>query len=235
MPPFPHDAPWTWHSAVALFLRWRLWLVMRGLFRRDMLIQQNLFLAPTRENNAADLVWLFAVACTGRILWTPETWCEKRFYNDSTHVLWKPHSWRHSLAEIPALAANLVNNRTSLSRPLRGCLLVAVWRSCGLEGMRWIPTGIYAPRNSPFDGFCSKSCTPVRLANSHVLAHFGTCGRIADRCQEGIRNANALSRRCPCSWRGVTFFLHRNHSRRKEFSNGFDLALGHPYFRHFRL
>lgn len=162
-PPFRRDSLWTWHNAVTLFLDGELWQVMRGLFRRDQLIGQNLFLTPTRDNNAADMVWLFAVACTGRIVWKPDTWCEKRFYGDSTHALWKPHTWRHSLAEIPALHKNLVANQSVRTARLRGGFLVLLWAVIRLGRNALDAASIYRASEQTIRRFLLKIARAARV------------------------------------------------------------------------
>ena len=124
--PFSNDAPWAWTSPLQLFLGHHLWLTVRGIFRRAFVIEHDLFMPATRENNAADLVWAFAMACSGRFVWTRETFCRKRFYPQSTHAQFKQRTWRHTRVEYAALRAHF-QKRAGISARLRGEWMALLW------------------------------------------------------------------------------------------------------------
>ena len=125
--PFLNDAAWTWREPFKLFFAKHLWVAFRGVVRRRVVIQQNLFLPATRDTNAADMVWTFALACSGRFVWTPECLIQKRFYGSSTHAQWKLRTWRHTLTEFARLRALLWNDPASPRARLRAELLASLW------------------------------------------------------------------------------------------------------------
>ena len=125
---------WTTRCALDLFLRHQLWLAMRGVFRRAFLVQNALWLQPTRDNNSADLVWLYALACRGRFVATRETFCFKRFYPTSTHARAQPRNLASTWTEWIALVHLLVTTQHGLRARLRGAALALLWFCLRLGG-----------------------------------------------------------------------------------------------------
>ncbi len=132
--PFSNDAAWTWREPLKLFLEQHLWLASHGMVRRARVVEKNLFLPATRDTNAADIVWTFALACTGRFVWTPQCLIQKRFYSTSTHAQWKLRTWRHSVREFSLLRALLQNSSVSPRERMRAETLALIWTILRLGG-----------------------------------------------------------------------------------------------------
>jgi glycosyltransferase involved in cell wall biosynthesis len=63
-------------------------LQFHGLFRRRWLVDRQLYMRPTAQNIAADMLWLFTVASIGRTIYTGDCVFWKRYYPSSTHKGW---------------------------------------------------------------------------------------------------------------------------------------------------
>jgi glycosyltransferase involved in cell wall biosynthesis len=63
-------------------------LQFHGVFRRQFLVARQLWIRPTVENIAADMLWLFAVALIGRTIYVEDCIFSKRYYPSSTHKRW---------------------------------------------------------------------------------------------------------------------------------------------------
>jgi glycosyltransferase involved in cell wall biosynthesis len=63
-------------------------LQFHGLFRRRMLVDRELWIRPTVENIAADMLWIFTVALIGRAVYVDGCTFWKRYYPHSAHKKW---------------------------------------------------------------------------------------------------------------------------------------------------
>jgi glycosyltransferase involved in cell wall biosynthesis len=104
-PPFSPDDEWSPQTALRMFFGWNIGVAMRGVFRRQRVVDAQLWLPNTTGNAYADVCWLFGVALLGRFEFVPETRCLKRFYPESTHTGWKAPKAR----ELPRLMAEYLD------------------------------------------------------------------------------------------------------------------------------
>jgi hypothetical protein len=63
-------------------------LQFHGLFRRRVLVERELWIRPTVENIAADMLWIFAVAHIGQAVYVDDCTFWKRYYPNSAHKKW---------------------------------------------------------------------------------------------------------------------------------------------------
>lgn len=140
----PNETSSLTRSAFRMFLNHELWLAVRGIFDREFVIREKLFMRATLETNSADILWLFALACCGRIVKTTATDCRKRFYASSTHAQWTARTWPHTRVEYAILRQYLGAAKTPTER-LRAEIIALVWAMLRLGGL-----GLSAaqPRNS---------------------------------------------------------------------------------------
>jgi GT2 family glycosyltransferase len=89
-PPPVSPGSWTVREAVAV-LRWSAGIAFRGVFRREPVIAEGLFLPRTRDGVDADATWVFGMALLGPLCYVPEVTCRKRYDPASTHGQWE---WR---------------------------------------------------------------------------------------------------------------------------------------------
>ena len=81
-----------------LLFFWNIWVPCRGVFRRDVVMQSELFIRPTYETWDSDAYWLFGLGLKGRFYFVPSCHCKKRFYPTSTSARWGPRR-KSSFAE----------------------------------------------------------------------------------------------------------------------------------------
>lgn len=117
----------TWRAPARLLIHGQLWQGLRGIFRRDPVLERSLFLQQTLGTQSADLVWVYALASQGRFHWTPETTVLKRFYAGSTHAQWTTHTQRHTLSELVALKPLLVDSARGAGAKAQGTWLLGIW------------------------------------------------------------------------------------------------------------
>lgn len=76
-------------DALELLRNPRLGGAMRGVFRRDDIVNRRLWMRYPRNGVFADVYWLFALALIGRLAPLDDLVCDKRYYSDSTHARWR--------------------------------------------------------------------------------------------------------------------------------------------------
>lgn len=95
-PPESYD-PGDWSTRLLLHLltQWNPGIAFRGLFRREPLIENGLFIRHTRRDVLADYYWVFATGFLGPWVYVPDCLCSKRYYRKSTHGKWTatPKNW----------------------------------------------------------------------------------------------------------------------------------------------
>ena len=65
------------------------WVAFRGIFRRDVVVDKQLFIKQPKFTHAADLYWTFATALCAPWDYHPDCRCEKLFYPQSTSAQWR--------------------------------------------------------------------------------------------------------------------------------------------------
>lgn len=133
-PPFANTGEWTVWSGFQAFLAHQVGPAVHGLLRRELLMEKRLYILPTLDSNAADFVWMSALAFYGRWVWTDTCVYDKNHYSTSTGAAWERRSWRYTLREIYIMRSYLVDREKSALRRLRGRLILAVWSVLRLGG-----------------------------------------------------------------------------------------------------
>lgn len=128
-PPFSPNGAWTPRTALRMFFGWNIGVAMRGAFRRQRIIEADLWLPHTTGDAYADVLWLFGVALVGRFEFVPATRCLKRFYPGSTHTAWKAPK----AGELPRVMAGYLRAYVP-SRRRRASAIAWVW--CGAVANR---------------------------------------------------------------------------------------------------
>ncbi|MGA3187564.1 MAG: glycosyltransferase family 2 protein [Bryobacteraceae bacterium] len=110
-------------------------LQFHGLFRRQVLLDRQLYIRPTVNNIAADMLWLFAVAMIGRMVFVESCTFLKRYYPSSTHKSWdslmRPrYSWNFA-----AIACSYLDD-FARTRFERGAGKIVVYSLCGTWAIR---------------------------------------------------------------------------------------------------
>jgi glycosyltransferase involved in cell wall biosynthesis len=127
------DNSWSTPQVVKLHLKWNLAYGFRGLFRLQPIQEKRLYMRETYQTVGADRLWMFGVALTGRIAYTPHCHCWKRIYNDSTHASWREKKrqnrfrwiWSWSWSWISLLY--LMNSTITLREKFLAGLVIVGW------------------------------------------------------------------------------------------------------------
>jgi glycosyltransferase involved in cell wall biosynthesis len=88
-PPVTANGAWTIRSSLKMLTLWQLWFAFRGMVRRSVVEESNLFIRQTYRNIRADIYWVFGLSLCGRLLYVPSCSCVKRFYRGSTAAGWR--------------------------------------------------------------------------------------------------------------------------------------------------
>jgi glycosyltransferase involved in cell wall biosynthesis len=83
------SAPTSVRRALQLHLRWDLFFLVHGLFRRAEVVERGLFLPRTRDTVFADICWAFAVVLAGELAHAPTAVCRKRYLASSASAEWR--------------------------------------------------------------------------------------------------------------------------------------------------
>jgi glycosyltransferase involved in cell wall biosynthesis len=110
-------------------------LQFHGLFRRSVLVDRQLYIRPTANNIAADMLWLFAVAMIGRMVFVESCTFLKRYYPSSTHQSWNSlmrprYSWNFA-----KVACSYLDD-FARTRVERGGGRIVVYSICGIWAIR---------------------------------------------------------------------------------------------------
>jgi hypothetical protein len=71
-------------------LFWHPGVPFRGVFRRTVATERELWVPETRDTIAADAYWVFALSLVGRLAFVPSCACRKRYYPTSTSAAFDP-------------------------------------------------------------------------------------------------------------------------------------------------
>lgn len=130
---FTNADAWNTREIFRRFLAGHLILAVRGMYRLESAKQRG-FIQPTRDLFAADFLWTFAQAFTGRWCFVPTLTVKKRIYPTSALGHWRTHTARHTLAEVKALHLYLVNHAPNVREKIRACGVIVLWMLLRLGG-----------------------------------------------------------------------------------------------------
>ena len=88
-PPVSADEAWSLASSLKVLTLWHLWIPFRGLIRRSVVEQSDLYIRQTYRNIRADIYWLFAISLRGSLRYVPSCHCTKRFHRQSGGADWR--------------------------------------------------------------------------------------------------------------------------------------------------
>jgi len=125
-PPVSPDASWTFGSALRMLTLWQLWFAFRGVVRRRVVVEHDLYVRPTRRDIRADIYWVFGLALHGRLLFVPSARCTKRFYRASTGAGWRI-DLRQGLDACHVLHGYLRDHAPSRGAALLGRVVLDPW------------------------------------------------------------------------------------------------------------
>ena len=119
--PYPAHAIYGWIFSLILEMFWMGHFdgAFKGLVRRDILVRHNLFVRKTANNILPERCWLFGLCFLGSFEFVSDTFYIKRFYDDSTHRMWKIQG-RHFLSAAYVLSSYLWDFVAPLSARLYG-------------------------------------------------------------------------------------------------------------------
>jgi len=136
-PPDISPDEWNERSSLELLINWSLGVPFRGLFRREEILKNNLYVKQTRGNLFADKYWVFATGLIGHLLFVPNCKCRKRYHSNSAHANWN-ENFLHRLSSLKVLysySSNLSNSRIFILRVLTSQTLQYVLTKTGTK--RW--------------------------------------------------------------------------------------------------
>jgi glycosyltransferase involved in cell wall biosynthesis len=125
-PPVGNDEAWSLGCSLRMLTLWHLWIPFRGLVRRAVVEQSNLFIRQTYGNIRADVCWLFGLSLKGRLYFVPSCHCTKRFYRSSAGAGWR-FGIRQSLNACLVLRSYLKDLAASRREALVGQAVVYLW------------------------------------------------------------------------------------------------------------
>ena len=88
-PPIDPKEEWSIATSVRLLTLWQLWIAFRGVVRREVIEESNLYIRQTYLNIRADIYWVFALGLKGRLYYVPSCYCTKRFHRSSGGAGWR--------------------------------------------------------------------------------------------------------------------------------------------------
>lgn len=118
--PLEASESWRFQHSVELFFNGACDGAFKGLFRREPIVRNGLYILPTRDLIHAERAWLFAVSLLGEIRGVEQSVYLKRFHSGSAHAQWKPRR-RHTLSTTSVMSRYLMRyGPFSYARRTRG-------------------------------------------------------------------------------------------------------------------
>jgi glycosyltransferase involved in cell wall biosynthesis len=155
--PVAPEERWSLRVALRLLFFWNIWVPCRGVFRRDVVMQSQLFIRPTYETSDSDAYWLFGLALKGRFHFVPSCHCKKRFYPTSTSARWSPRNSRHIVSASIVLCSYLKDFARSRWDVCYGMTLVWLWSLLRMIGISAQSLQLYSgQRRSPLRQFLKR-------------------------------------------------------------------------------
>jgi glycosyltransferase involved in cell wall biosynthesis len=130
-PPVDPKEEWSIATAVRLLTLWQLWIAFRGVVRRAVIEEANLYIRQTYCNIRADIYWVFALGLKGRLYYVPSCSCTKRFHLSSGGAGWR-FGIRQSLNGCRVLLSYLNDLAAPSSESRKAKLVVCLW--CLVQG-----------------------------------------------------------------------------------------------------
>jgi hypothetical protein len=127
-PRFGHGAAWTMRDSLKL-LFWHPGVPFRGVFRRAIATERDLWIPETRDTIGADAYWVFALSLVGRLAFVPACACRKRYHAASASAAFDP-GLRHVIEgarELRHAIASHARGRRDAVLGTAGVLLWAGW------------------------------------------------------------------------------------------------------------
>jgi glycosyltransferase involved in cell wall biosynthesis len=87
-PPIRAGEAWSMDDSVRLLTLWHLWVAFRGVVRRGIVEESDLYIRETYGNIRADIYWVFGLSLKGRLCYVPSCYCTKRFHRSSGGANW---------------------------------------------------------------------------------------------------------------------------------------------------
>src|SRR5271165_1667754 len=135
-PPIDPQEEWSVGSSVRLLTLWQLWIAFRGVVRRDVIEQSNLYIRQTYRNVRADICWVFGLGLRGRLYYVPSCYCTKRFHRSSGGADWR-FGIRQSLNAYRVLCSYLNDYAAPTDESRRARIVLYLW--CMVQGL--LPAG----------------------------------------------------------------------------------------------
>lgn len=110
-------------------------LQFHGLFRRKWLLDRQLWIRPSAQNIAADMLWIFTVAMLGRTVYVNNCVFQKRYYAASTHKGWGAVMRAHHIWNFARVARSYVRDYLP-SRAQRLLATVIIYSACSFWWVR---------------------------------------------------------------------------------------------------
>jgi GT2 family glycosyltransferase len=130
-PPISEGEPWSINSSLRLLTLWQLWIAFRGMVRREVIQQWQLYVRQTYKNIRADIYWVFGLSLKGPLVFVPSVHCTKRFYRSSAGAGWR-FGVRQSLNACAVLQSYIRDYSASPKDARIG--LAVTWLWCLVQG-----------------------------------------------------------------------------------------------------
>lgn len=125
-PPLDSNQEWSLQTILSLLGTWSLGVPFRGVFRRSIVLNNNLLMLQTFQNTHADLYWVFALGLHGSFKYLPNCICYKSYYSESTHAAWK-EDFRHAWSAIKTLRAYFKRSKAAVSEKILANIVFILW------------------------------------------------------------------------------------------------------------
>lgn len=120
-------------------------LQFHGLFRRKWLLERELWIRPTIQNIAADVLWIFTVAMLGKTVYVNDCVFRKRYYSTSTHQGSRAIMRGHHIWNFARVARSYAEDYVS-SRAQRLFAMSIIYAACSVWRLKiclWKMRGVF--------------------------------------------------------------------------------------------
>ncbi len=120
-------------------------LQFHGLFRRKWLLDRELWIRPTIQNIASDMLWIFTVAMLGKAVYVKDCVFRKRYYASSTHQGWRASMRGHHIWNFARVARSYAEDYVS-SRAQRLLAISIIYAACSVWRVKvglWKMRGVF--------------------------------------------------------------------------------------------
>ena len=119
-------------------------LQFHGLFRRKWLLDRKLWIRPTIQNIASDMLWIFTLAMLGKAVYVNDCVLRKRYYSTSTHKGWRASMRGHHIWNFARVGRSYAEDYVS-SRAQRLFAISVIYAACilwRLKVLLWKTRGV---------------------------------------------------------------------------------------------